>query len=66
MVDSERENGSSPTPPPQKAEVKNYGVMNPISYAGPSEADVHRNALLEKVDYSLAMGPWPIIFIFTF
>ena len=56
MVGSERENGSSPTPPAQKADVKKYGVMNPISYAGPTEVDVQRNALLEKVDYSLAMA----------
>lgn len=51
MVGSERENGSSPAPPPpQKADVKNkYRVMNPISYAGPTEADLHRNALLEKL-----------------
>ncbi|KAJ9537442.1 hypothetical protein OSB04_030175 [Centaurea solstitialis] len=49
MVGSERENGSSPTPPAQKADVKKYGVMNPISYAGPTEVDVQRNALLEKL-----------------
>ncbi|CAI9277316.1 unnamed protein product [Lactuca saligna] len=50
MVGSEKENGSSPAPPSQKAEVKKkYGVMNPISYAGPTEADLHRNALLEKL-----------------
>ncbi|KVH91435.1 Nucleotidyltransferase, class I, C-terminal-like protein [Cynara cardunculus var. scolymus] len=49
MVGSERENGSSPTPPAQKADVKKYGVMNPISYAGPSEVDVQKNALLEKL-----------------
>ncbi|KAI3812409.1 hypothetical protein L1987_17117 [Smallanthus sonchifolius] len=30
------------------ATVKKYGVKDPISYAGPTEADVHRNALLEK------------------
>ncbi|KAI3755999.1 hypothetical protein L1987_55810 [Smallanthus sonchifolius] len=29
--------------------VKKYGVMDPISYAGPTEADIHRNALLEKI-----------------
>lgn len=51
MVGSERENGSSQTPPPQKAVVKKYGVMNPISYAGPTESDIHRNALLEKVHH---------------
>lgn len=51
MVGSESENGSSPPPPPsQKADgKKKYGVMNPISYAGPTEADIHRNALLEKL-----------------
>ncbi|KAL7609417.1 hypothetical protein Lser_V15G13552 [Lactuca serriola] len=50
MVGSEKENGSSPAPPSQKAEVKKkYGVMNPISYAGPTEADLHRNSLLEKL-----------------
>nr|XP_043627354.1 nuclear poly(A) polymerase 2-like [Erigeron canadensis] len=50
MVGSERENGASPAQLPQKAEVKKkYGVMNPISYAGPSEADINRNAMLEKL-----------------
>jgi len=29
--------------------VKKYGVMDPISSAGPTEADIHRNALLEKL-----------------
>ncbi|XP_022001674.1 nuclear poly(A) polymerase 2 [Helianthus annuus] len=49
MVGSERENGSSPTPPPQKAEVKKYGVMKPISYAGPTAVDIRRNTLLEQL-----------------
>ncbi|KAL8209844.1 hypothetical protein R6Q57_006576 [Mikania cordata] len=49
MVGSEIDNGSPPTPPPQKADGKKYGVMKPISYAGPTEVDMHRNALLEKL-----------------
>ncbi|KAI7742949.1 hypothetical protein M8C21_010420 [Ambrosia artemisiifolia] len=49
MVVSERENASSPTPPPQKAEVKKYGVVKPISYAGPTAVDIRRNALLEQL-----------------
>ncbi|KAJ0608735.1 putative polynucleotide adenylyltransferase [Helianthus annuus] len=49
MMDFDIENGSSPTPPPQKASVKKYGVVEPISYAGPTEADIHRNAMLEKL-----------------
>ncbi|KAI3822689.1 hypothetical protein L1987_10285 [Smallanthus sonchifolius] len=49
MVDSKREmeNGSSPTPSPQMADVKKYCVIYAMSYLGPTEADVHRNALLE-------------------
>ncbi|KAI3521485.1 hypothetical protein L1887_10953 [Cichorium endivia] len=30
------------------ADVKKYGMMIPISYVGPTEAGLHRNALLEK------------------
>ncbi|XP_059657131.1 nuclear poly(A) polymerase 4-like isoform X2 [Cornus florida] len=44
MVVSER---SSPTPP-QPAAAKEYGVTKPISLAGPTEADLHRNAELKK------------------
>ncbi|PWA43573.1 Nucleotidyltransferase, class I, C-terminal-like protein [Artemisia annua] len=60
MVGSEREDinasPSTPPPPPQNKEdevaaavKKKYGVANPISFAGPTEADIHRNALLEKL-----------------
>lgn len=55
MEGTEIENGSSPTPtptpPPQNAADvrRQYGVTNPISFAGPTEADIHRNSLLEKV-----------------
>lgn len=41
------------SPPPQRrqpaAAVKSYGVTNPISVAGPTEADLIRNAQLEKL-----------------
>lgn len=47
-VGSERSAETSPTsteaPPPKK-----YGVTMPLSLAGPSEADLQRNAALEKV-----------------
>lgn len=56
MVGSERVDGSAP-PPPQTADGKKYGVMKPISYAGPTAVDAHRNALLEKVDHGLVLTP---------
>ncbi|KAI4316081.1 hypothetical protein L6164_024097 [Bauhinia variegata] len=45
MVGSENPNGASP-PPPQQS--KKYGITKPISLAGPTEADFHRNKELEK------------------
>lgn len=42
MVDTENTNGSSPQP------AKKYGITKPISLAGPTEADLHRNLELEK------------------
>ncbi|GKD68817.1 hypothetical protein Tco_1322907, partial [Tanacetum coccineum] len=54
MVGSEREDSSNASPQKKEEEEeaavkKKYGVANPISFAGPTEADVHRNALLEKL-----------------
>ncbi|PHT40488.1 hypothetical protein CQW23_19342 [Capsicum baccatum] len=45
MVDSE-----SLTPPPAEAAPppKKYGVTKPLSLAGPTDADLQRNATLEK------------------
>ncbi|KAG2699601.1 hypothetical protein I3760_07G199000 [Carya illinoinensis] len=42
MVGSESPNGSSPQP------ARKYGITKPISLAGPTEADLHRNMELEK------------------
>ncbi|KAA8540346.1 hypothetical protein F0562_024735 [Nyssa sinensis] len=44
MVSSEGLSGSPP--PPQSP--KQYGVTKPISFAGPTEADIQRNSELEK------------------
>lgn len=49
MLDSECIIGASPPPPQPAPEIK-YGVTKPISLAGPTEADLQRNAELEKVD----------------
>ncbi|GKD29898.1 nuclear poly(A) polymerase 4-like protein [Tanacetum coccineum] len=44
-----------PPPPTRKkkeqeaAVKKEYGVANPISFSGPTEADIHTNALLERL-----------------
>nr|GFC93910.1 nuclear poly(A) polymerase 4-like isoform X1 [Tanacetum cinerariifolium] len=35
----------------EAAVKKKYGVANPISFAGPTETDVHRNALLVFENY---------------
>jgi poly(A) polymerase len=43
MVDSESLNGSSPQT------AAKYGIIKPISLAGPTEADLQRNMELEKV-----------------
>lgn len=43
--------GSTPPPPPPPQEQANkLGFTKPISLAGPTTADLHRNAELEKVD----------------
>lgn len=34
---------------PQKAPTIQFGLTEPISLAGPSKADIQRNAMLEKV-----------------
>uniref|UniRef100_A0A803RC12 Poly(A) polymerase nucleotidyltransferase domain-containing protein n=1 Tax=Cannabis sativa TaxID=3483 RepID=A0A803RC12_CANSA len=41
MVGSPNPNGSS-------SPTKKYGITNPISVAGPTDADLHRNDYLEK------------------
>lgn len=41
MVGSASLNGSSP--------AKKYGITKPISFAGPTDADLQRNVELEKV-----------------
>ena len=40
---AESPNGTSPAP------AKKYGITKPISLAGPTDADLQRNAELEKV-----------------
>lgn len=52
MVGSQSANVSSTSPYQQS---KKYGITKPISLAGPTEADTHRNMELEKVfpDYQL-------------
>ncbi|XP_020536523.1 nuclear poly(A) polymerase 4 isoform X2 [Jatropha curcas] len=45
MVVSPSPNGASPLP---SQPAKRYGITRPISLAGPTEADLHRNAELEK------------------
>lgn len=47
MVGSE--NSAETLPPSMEVAPRNYGVTRPLSLAGPSEADIHRNAALEKV-----------------
>ncbi|XP_010526081.1 PREDICTED: nuclear poly(A) polymerase 4 isoform X2 [Tarenaya hassleriana] len=48
MVGTQRlDDGPSPLPEPQKSQ-KIYGITKPLSLAGPSPADVKRNAELEK------------------
>lgn len=37
------------SPSPNGTAAKRYGIMKPISVAGPTEPDLHRNAELEKV-----------------
>lgn len=49
MADSKCITGASPPPPQPVAAIK-YGVTKPISLAGPTEADIQRNAELEKVE----------------
>jgi poly(A) polymerase len=44
MVGSQSSNGTA---------AKRYGITKPISVAGPTEPDLHRNAELEKV-----IGNW--------
>ncbi|GKV10004.1 hypothetical protein SLEP1_g21431 [Rubroshorea leprosula] len=46
MAGSRSPIGSSPPPPSQTS--KKYGITKPISLAGPAEADIQRNAELEK------------------
>ncbi|XP_031125822.1 nuclear poly(A) polymerase 4-like isoform X1 [Ipomoea triloba] len=46
MVGSE--NSAETLPPSMEVAPRNYGVTRPLSLAGPSEADIHRNAALEK------------------
>ncbi|XP_076932598.1 nuclear poly(A) polymerase 2-like isoform X1 [Bidens hawaiensis] len=58
MMGSETD-GSSPPPPSQAAQVNKYGVMDPISRAGPTAVDIRRNALLEQLlrDSRVYEGP---------
>ncbi|KAK3030205.1 hypothetical protein RJ639_038715, partial [Escallonia herrerae] len=48
-MDSDSPSGNPPPPPqPAPAAVNKHGVTKPISLAGPTEADLQRNAELEK------------------
>lgn len=44
--------GSTPPPPPQQEQANDYEFSKPISLAGPTDSDLHRNLELEKVDSS--------------
>lgn len=50
MVGTQRTNGGGASLLPSQP-AKMYGITKPISVAGPTEADLHRNAELEKVTY---------------
>lgn len=47
MVVSDSPNGGASTPPPPP--LPEHGITKPISLAGPTDADLHRNLDLEKV-----------------
>lgn len=76
MVGSGSPNGgSTPPPPPQQEQANKYGLTKPISLAGPTDADLHRNLELEKViNYRLIhliinyliLSPYKIKFQFFF
>jgi poly(A) polymerase len=54
MVISDSPNGgSTPPPPPQQEQANKDRFTKPISLAGPTDSDLHRNTELEKVDSSL-------------
>ena len=55
MVVSDNPNGGGSTPPPppptQPEQANKFGITKPISLAGPTDADLHRNTELEKVRF---------------
>lgn len=46
-----------PPPPPPQEQANKLGFTKPISLAGPTTADLHRNAELEKVDLIHCSSP---------
>jgi len=48
MAVSDTPSGAST--PPQQEQANKYGFTKPLSLAGPTDADLHRNNELEKVN----------------